>query len=253
MEERILEKLQAADMLLIGIGEEFEERDFLKMQPEYEKGVMYIEQIKRPDLLPVLSDRMIKTRGRAVAALQKLYQIIAGKNFFVVSTCQTDILDYAGFPKERTVTPCGTLKKKQCICGCEQSLTEAGNSEREDLYHAIIAGKEVSDILGRCPQCHGEMGVNNIYLDQYMESGYLEEWSRYTRWLQGTLNRELCILELGVNMDYPSIIRFPFEKVGYYNRKASFIRVNGRLYQLTPELHEKGISIARNSIDWLCV
>ena len=53
-------------------------------------------------------------------------------------------------------------------------------------------------------------------------------------------------------MDYPSIIRFPFEKVGYYNRKASFIRVNERLYQLTPELREKGISIAQNSIDWLC-
>lgn len=253
MEERILEKLQAAEMLLIGIGEEFEERSFLKEQPDYEDSVAYLEQIKRPDLLPLLSDEMIKSRGKAVAALKRLYQVIADKNFFLVSTCQTDILDYAGFPKERMVSPCGTLKKKQCICGCEQSLTEAGFSEREDLYHAIIGRKEVADVLGCCPQCRSEMGLNNIYLDKYMESGYLEEWGRYTRWLQRTLNRELCILELGVNMDYPSIIRFPFEKVGYYNRKATFIRVNERLYQLTPELREKGISIAKNSIDWLYV
>lgn len=252
MEEKTLERLQAADMLLIGIGEEFEERDFLRTQPDYEGGAAYLEQINRPDLLPLLSDRVVKTGGKAIAALESLRRIVADKNYYLVSTCQTDILEYAGFPEERTVSPCGTLKKKQCICGCEHSLTETGTSEREDMYHAITGRKGVADILGRCPYCNGEMGLNNIFLKKYIESGYLESWSRYTRWLQGTLNRKLCVLELGVNMDYPQIIRFPFEKVGYYNRKASFVRVNESLYQLTPELHDKGISIAKNSVDWLC-
>lgn len=252
MEEKILERLQAADMLLIGIGEEFEERDYLRAQPDYESGAAYLKQINRLDLLPLLADRMLRTGGRAVVALESLHQIIADKNFFLVSTCQTDILEHAGFPEERTVSPCGTLKKKQCICGCEYSLTETGASEREDMYRAVVGRKALANILGRCTYCDGEMGFNNIYLDKYIESGYLKNWSKYTGWLQGTLNKELCILELGVNLDYPQIIRFPFEKVGYYNRKASFIRVNERLYQLTPELHDKGISIAKNSVDWLC-
>lgn len=253
MEERILEKLQAAEMVLVGIGEEFEERAFLKEQPQYQHGAAYLEQVDRPDLLPLLSDEILKSGGRAVTALKRLYRIIADKNYFVVSTCQTDILDYAGFPKERVVTPCGTLMKKQCVCGCEQSLVEVSASERTALCHEIAAGSGEPGTLGSCPQCHSRMVLNNIYVDKYMESGYLEDWSRYTKWLQGTLNRELCILELGVNLDYPSVIRFPFEKVGYYNQKASFIRVNERLYQLTSELHEKGISVAKNSIDWLCI
>ena len=96
MEERILEKLQAAEMLLVGIGEEFEERGFLRAQPQYQQGVAYLEQIDRPDLLPLLSDEILKNEGRAVTALQRLYQILTDKNYFVVSTCQTDILRYAG-------------------------------------------------------------------------------------------------------------------------------------------------------------
>lgn len=253
MEDIILEKLQAAEMLLVGIGEEFEERAFLEAQPEYQRGVTYLEQKDRPDLLPFLADGILRTGGRAVTALQRLYQIIADKNYFVVSTCQTDILDYAGFPGERVVMPCGTLKKKQCVCGCEQSLTEVSVFEREVLSKEIVAGIGEPGALGSCPTCHGRMVLNNIYVNKYLESGYLENWSRYTKWLQGTLNRELYVLELGVNLDYPSVIRFPFEKVAYYNQKASFIRVNERLYQMTGELHERGLSVAKNSIDWLCI
>ena len=247
----VLEKLQASDMLLIGIGEEFEERSFLKAQPEYEKGAEYLEQMERLDLLPLLADGIIKGKGRAVTALQRLYQVVSDKNYFLVSTCQTDILDHAGFSSSRVVAPCGTLGKKQCINGCEQSLAEVGKPERAELFHAILDRKLETNSLGTCPHCHSEMALNNIYLDKYQEGGYQEDWSRYTKWLQGTLNRRVCILELGVNLDYPSVIRFPFEKMGYYNQKASFIRVNERLYYLTKELHERGTSIAKNAIDWL--
>lgn len=251
MEGRILEELQAADMLLIGVGEEFEERAFLEAQPEYGNAAEYLGQIGHMELLPLLADEIIRNRGRAVTALKRLYQTVKDKNYFLISTCQTDILKAAGFPQSRTVMPCGTLSKKQCVCGCEQSLETVSELERTELYRAIVGRDGSLDVLGRCPQCQGEMALNNIYLEKYMESSYLEDWSRYTKWLQGTLNRRVCILELGVNMDYPTVIRFPFEKTGYYNQKAFFVRVNGRLYHLTKELHERGVSIAKNAIDWL--
>ena len=66
-----------------------------------------------------------------------------------------------------------------------------------------------------------------------------------------TLNKKLCVLELGVGMNLPNIIRWPFEKIAYYNKKASFFRVNGSLYQLTEKLSDKGISIGENAIDFL--
>ena len=105
--------------------------------------------------------------------------------------------------------------------------------------------------LGVCPICDDNLILNNIYTEKYDERGYLDQWQKYTKWLQGTLNKKLCILELGVGMQCPSVIRFPFEKIGYFNQKADFIRINKNLYQLTEELKEKGISISENAVDWL--
>ena len=67
----------------------------------------------------------------------------------------------------------------------------------------------------------------------------------------GYINKKLCILELGVDMTYPSIIRWPFEKVAFYNNKAHFVRVNERLYHMSEEIKDKGISVPKNAVEWL--
>ena len=63
-------------------------------------------------------------------------------------------------------------------------------------------------------------------------------------------------------MELPNIIRWPFEKIAYYNRKADFFRVHGTLYQLTEELGGKGkgsvtegiaVSVAMNALEFFGV
>lgn len=70
-----------------------------------------------------------------------------------------------------------------------------------------------------------------------------DSWQTYTKWLQGTLNRNLVILELGVGMELPQLIRFPFEKVAYFNQKSCLYRVHSHLYQMTEEIKERGYSV----------
>ena len=79
----------------------------------------------------------------------------------------------------------------------------------------------------------------------------MQDWESYMKWLQGTLNKKLLVLELGVGLQFPSVIRWPFEKIANLNKKAKFYRINEKLYQLTEELSEKGIAISENAIDWL--
>ena len=90
------------------------------------------------------------------------------------------------------------------------------------------------------------MGVS-----KYAEEGYLKQWDVYTKWLQGTVNKKLCVLELGAGLEYPKIIRFPFEKIVFYNQKAFMYRIHSLIYQLGEEIGNRGIGIKEDPIDFL--
>lgn len=81
-----------------------------------------------------------------------------------------------------------------------------------------------------------------------------EEWDRYMKWLAGTLNRRTILLELGEGFQYPSLIRWPFEKTASLNHKAFLYRVHGTFYQITEELKEKACAVHMDSVrfmaDW---
>lgn len=99
--------------------------------------------------------------------------------------------------------------------------------------------------------CGSERAGNVVENENYDESWYLPQWNKYRMWLQGTVNRKLCILELGVGMEYPTVIRFAFEKVAYFNQKCRMYRVHKRLAQLTPEIKDRGISVAENAVSFV--
>ena len=78
-----------------------------------------------------------------------------------------------------------------------------------------------------------------------------EKWNEYNEWIARTLNKKVCILELGVGLKYPSVIRWPFEKIAFFNNKAVMFRVHKSLYQTTEELKDKCIGIEGNPLDYV--
>lgn len=75
-------------------------------------------------------------------------------------------------------------------------------------------------------------------------------WEKYLHWLGFTLNQKLCVLELGVGFKYPDLIRFPFEKVSYFNQKSRYIRMNEKFPQLSAEIADRGVSIKENPAEY---
>ena len=73
-------------------------------------------------------------------------------------------------------------------------------------------------------------------------------WEIYLKWLQGTIYKKLLVLELGVGLVYPNLIRFPFEKTVFYNQKAELVRVHDKLFQLPVELKGRGISVEEDAV-----
>ena len=232
MENTIRELIKDADLVLIGIGKEFERYTFLQ-------------------------------EADVLQALNNLAKIVEKKNYFVVSICTNDIAKRSNFQRDRVVQPCGTIEQKQCANRCEEGLSSLREAEYEQVLQQVktsnASGEGMEDLLNDlskidldiCPKCGEKLILNTVYTENYDENGYLKDWSRYTKWLQGTLNKKLCVLELGVDLTYPSIIRWPFEKVAFYNNIAHFVRVNERLYHMSEEIKDKGISIPQNAVQWL--
>lgn len=165
-------------------------------------------------------------------AYRKLQSILQGKNYYAVTMNYDDVAaEY--FDEKHLVAPCGSMKRYQCVNGC-----------------ASIFGDSPEDL---CPQCGGHMVPNNITCDKYNENGYLADWGKYTKWLEYTLNRKLLILELGADFFAPSVIRWPFERVAFYNQKATFVRVHATFEQLPENLKEldRVHSLKKNSVQYV--
>lgn len=252
----LMGKLEEAQVVLVGIGEEFNEN--FEDIGKFPTLMSALEEVDTNPALewavPFLEKCYIEkhNEGRIADAYRKLYEVIKDKDYFIVTTCIDGNIEKTGFNKERIVEPCGSYKMLQCSEKCSDDLISSENFAK--LVCQVLLDGVGLDSIERpvCPSCGRPLAFNNILCESdYVEEGYKPQWEKYTCWLQRTLNKKICVLELGVGMNLPGIIRWPFEKVAFYNEKASFFRINEQLHHMTKELEGKGVSIGVNAVDFL--
>lgn len=256
VKEQMLEKIQDAELVLVGLGEDFD--NFLEGMQDCSELTAFMERISEDRELHWLNSYVEAVYLRKYAderkksAYQVLERLLADKNYFVISTCMDDYIYDTNINKEKIVTPCGGYQALQCEEGCEHTVYDVPQGLVESIYESITTGQDTQSMkVPVCPVCGKPMIFNNKRAGNYVEAGYLPQWQKYTGWLQGTVNKRLCVLELGVGMKYPNVIRWPFEKIVYFNQKACIFRVHSKLYQLTEEIKDKGYKIAEKPIDFL--
>ncbi len=254
----LIQKINNADAVLIGIGEEFNE-SFGDID-KFPRLMGVLDEVDRDDslewIVPYIEKLYIDEHdgGRLERAYENLYRLVKDKNYFVVTTCIDGNIKKADFDAERIVEPCGNYSRLQCSSQtCSGGLYDVGGYlERIRTVLASGGSKEYISVQPKCPICGEALVFNNVLCGKgYIEDGYKPQWEKYTNWLKLTLNKKLCVLELGVGLSMPDIIRWPFEKAAFYNKKADFFRINETLYQMTEDLSDKGVSIAANSVDFL--
>lgn len=168
------------------------------------------------------------------ASYEKLKELLQGRDYFIVTTVTDGKILESGLDPAKIVAPCGNEMWRQCSKSCTKDIWEMG---------------EVPD--GLCPHCKAPLTGNTIKADQYIEEGYLPQWAAYTKWLTGTLNKKLVILELGVGFQTPTVVRWPFEKTAFFNQKSYMYRINEKFSQITEELKGRAEGIAENSVEFI--
>lgn len=201
-----------------------------------ETGKQILEEIKNCEKLLIgLGEEWKKAaQPEIMAVYEKMNRLIGDKDFFLVTTVTDGEIFHSSLDSARMVAPCGNVTWRQCSKACTKDIWEPG---------------EVPDDI--CPHCGAPLTGNTIKAQTYIEEGYIPQWNAYTRWLSGTLNRRLLILELGVGFQTPTVIRWPFEKTLSINNKARMYRIHERFAQLSEGMKEKACSVSENSVEFI--
>ena len=210
----VMEKIKEAQKVLNGIGKEWALRDD-------EKDIRFCH----------LTD---PSQADLKAAYEALYDLIKEKDYYIVTTLTDGAVYEMPFDKNRIVAPCGNIHWRQCSKACTKDIWEES---------------EVPDDV--CPHCKAPLTGNTIKAETYIEEGYLPRWKDYMKWQTGTINRSLVILELGEGFSTPTVMRWPFEKIIYFNQKSKLYRINENFYQLPKEAEKRGVSVHENSVRWM--
>ena len=227
------EQIQDADLVLVGIGRELRADrviDFKKAITNEHYQNLIDKKDEDSKWMRTVYEREYLLSMKETDLFKELEEVLEGKEYFVVTSNDDGLLYHTHLKKDHVTAPCGNGDFFQCSAPCD-----------EQLYPANLGLRDLIDYYEKTEE------TKSIYI----EGAYLNSWASYTKWLQNTLNKKLFILELGEGFEVPSLFRWPFEKMAFYNEKATFVRVHHSLYQIGKEIKEKGIGIKMDSRDFL--
>ncbi len=124
----------------------------------------------------------------------------------------------------------------------DESNAEAVDAVYEKIA-AYVKGKNYFVITGNTDGKLLDGTIFHMLVAAPNMEGQEEAWKSYLNWLTCTLNHKLVILELGEGFRQPQLMRWPFEQVVTYNKKAALVRVGRTFSQVPKELSEQAISV----------
>lgn len=193
---------------------------------------------------------------------KKLLQVVQDKDFFVItSNCDRQFFR-TGFPMTRVFEAQGSYDRLKCVRSCTKETWHIKPFIDKLLPLIDPETFMIKDesAIPACPYCGAPLFAA---VRDYEE--YEEEKNRYLDWVESTIGRKLCILEIGVGFNTPAVIRWPFERLTYYHNQAHLFRVNyeykevpghGGFPMVPEELKEKDKATplpydAKDVIEWL--
>ena len=173
----------------------------------------------------------------------KLAQLLAGKDFFVLTTNVDHQFQLAGFPKDRLFYTQGDYGLWQCSQSCHENTYD--NYETVKLMVETQRDMRVSsELVPHCPRCSEPMSMNLRADHTFVEdAGWHRAAQRYQDFMAAHRADKVLYLELGVGANTPGIIKYPFWQRTYANPLATYACINFGQAQAPIEISERSILI----------
>lgn len=172
-----------------------------------------------------------------------LFSIVKDKNYFVLTTNVDHQFQRAGFDKKRLFYTQGDYGLFQCSNGCHNKTYN-----NEELIRKMVAQQKnmkiPTELIPRCPKCNKPMTMNLRCDDSFVqdESWYLA-CNRYQDFIRKNGNSHILYLELGVGMNTPGIIKYPFWQMTAKNKNAVYCSINSELSYVPNEIQNQSVVI----------
>ena len=189
----------------------------------------------------------IRFRPGAMPLYKELYDLVKGKNYFVITTNVDSQFRKAGFDSDKIFEVQGDYGLMQCAVGCHPQLYSDKSTVETILNHSHDLTVD-TEYVPVCPVCGGNMDVH-VRKNQYFVQD--EAWhaaaERYEEFMSRYAdNGRIVMLELGIGFNTPAIIRFPFERIAFQNPKATIIRLNSDYPEGPAETASRTISFTED-------
>ena len=171
-----------------------------------------------------------------------LLELVKDKDYFVLTTNVDHQFQKAGFDKHRLFYTQGDYGLWQCSQPCHDKTYDNEDVVRQMVeaqgYRVTEGGLELPDgavpkmavptqLVPRCPKC-GQPMTMNLRTDNtfVQDDGWYAAARRYDQFVRRHRKGSVLYLELGVGMNTPGIIKYPFWRMTADNPKAVYACVN---------------------------
>ena len=175
-----------------------------------------------------------------------LLRLAAGRDYFVLTTNVDHAFQRAGFDKVRLFYTQGDFGLFQSSRPADAS---AGRTyDNEEQVRAMLTAQGFAfaedgtlllpesgaprmaiptDLIPYCPDDGAEMTTNLRADERFVEdAGWHTAAARYEDWLAHSKGRRMLLLELGVGINTPGIIKYPFWRMTAARADVTFVSIN---------------------------
>lgn len=172
-----------------------------------------------------------------------LRELIRDKDYFVLTTNVDHQFQKAGFDKRRLFYTQGDYGLFQCSKPCH-SVTY----DNERAIRAMVARQQrmriPTELIPRCPVCGKPLTMNLRADGTFVEDeGWHRAAERYSSFVRQHQGGKVLYLELGVGLNTPGIIKYPFWRMTWENPNAYYVCVNAGEVYVPPEIRERAVCL----------
>ena len=182
---------------------------------------------------------------------RQLLDLVKDKDYFVLTTNVDHCFQKAGVDKARLFYTQGDYGLFQCSLPCHRRTYD----NEETILRMVREQRNMrvpTGLLPVCPKCGAPMTMNLRSDDTFVEDlGWNEAASRYVNFVQAHANKRLLLLELGVGMNTPSIIKYPFWRLTAQNPNAAYVCVNFGEAECPKQIEDRAILVNADVADVL--